>query len=123
MTHPKNADIVAKLYNIDPETKDAEVVRRWDGTPATADELAALAAATVDDYRAVAELHRLALEQSEYELTRKLRIAELTQKYATHGGDTLGNIVPRMTPADRAEWESLWDDLGNVMVLTGEAGH
>ena len=34
---------------------------------------------------------------------------------------TLGVIAARMSPADRAEFDRLWDELGNFMLITGES--
>jgi hypothetical protein len=121
-----NLDIVAKLYHLDPDTilLGPDGTRRWDGTPATPDEVEAVRNARLADLQAVAELQQLALEQSEWELVRKERIKLLCDKYRRDGdtGSTpLSVIETRMSPEDRAEWIRLWDDLGNVMVLTGGA--
>jgi hypothetical protein len=121
-----NPDIVATLFNLDPETilGPTEGLRRNDGTPATPDEVEARRNARLVDIRAVVELHRLALEQSKYKLDRQERIGALLDKYR-RDTDTestpLDAVVPRMTPQDRAEWNRLWADLGNIMVLTGDA--
>jgi hypothetical protein len=121
-----NLDIVAKLYHLDPDTflLGPDGTRRWDGTPATPDEVEAVRNARVADFKAVVEFQQLALEQSEWELVRKERIKLLCDKYRRDGdtGSTpLSVIETRMSPEDRAEWIRLWDDLGNVMVLTGGA--
>ena len=119
-----NPDIVTKLYNLDLGTFGYEVVCRWDGTPATPDEVEAARNARLADIEAVVELQQLALEQSEWELVRKERIKLLCDKYRRDGdtGSTsLSAIETRMSPEDRAEWVRLWDDLGNIMVLNGGA--
>ena len=125
MTAP-NLDIVAKLYHLDPDTFDTSAggIRRWDGTPATPEEVEAFRASRLVDWEATLDLHRHALEQSEWELVRKERLKLLCDKYRRDGdtGSTsLSVIETRMSPEDRAEWIRLWDDLGNVMVLTGGA--
>ena len=126
MSNTPNPDIVAKIYHLDPETfpLGPAGIRRWDGTPATPDEVEAARNARLAELEAVVELHRLALQQSEWELVRKKRIKLLCDKYRRDGdtGSTpLSVIKTRMSPEDRAEWTRLWDDLGNIMVLTGGA--
>lgn len=109
--------IVAAIYNLDPDTIADPVPTQLDGTPATPEQIEALTRARLGDMRAVADLHRLALEQAEYELDCKQRIAALAEKYGRHDKETLGVIEARMTPEDRAEWQRLWDGLGNIMVM------
>lgn len=134
MTAP-NPDIVAKLYNLElgvfagytgPRNGEAlkSMIRRRDGKPVTQEDIEAFGAAGIAELEAVAELHRLTLEQSQYRLDRTSRIRDLAEKY-TRPGDTgattMDTITARMTPDDLAEVNRLWADLGNMMILHGEA--
>jgi hypothetical protein len=125
MTAP-NLDIVAKLYHLDPDTfpLGAGGIRRWDGTPATPEEVEAFRASRLVDWEATLELHRHALEQSQYKVDRQQRILELLNKYRRESDTSaieIDTIAGRMSPKDRSEYYRLWDDLGNIMVLTGGA--
>jgi hypothetical protein len=125
--------IVAAIYDLDPNSlrwsmsaatalvPNPQDARRWDGKPASPEQIAAASSARYCDWQAAHEMHRHALEQSRYELDRKERIAALLHKYASgNPAELLGFIEPRMTAADRAEYRRLWDDLGNVMVMHGD---
>ena len=127
-----NPDIVAKLYNLDfgvfakagglPPTREAlkAMVRHRDGTPATDDEFAALLAAGEGELDALLELHKHAMAQADYKWERQRRIFDLSKKYRRDTDTdncTMRVIIARMSPEDRAEWDQLWDDLGDVMVI------
>ena len=111
--------IVAAIYNLDPETLcgEPENLRRLDGTPASPNEIEALNKARLCDVRAAVDMHEHALEQSRYELERRERIHQLLGKYAHGGDEKLGVIEQRMTLTDWVEYRTLWDELGNVMML------
>lgn len=124
--------IVAAIYDIDPDSLTLSIcastplvinpdeARRYDGRPASPEQVAALKSARRCDLQAVLDLHRHALAQAQYELERKERIVELLGKYWSGDDDEyVDEILPRMTPDDRAEYLKLWDDLGNFMVLGG----
>ena len=122
MNAPVRPEIVAAIHDLDSDAiLNPHAARQWDGSPATAEQIAAASSARRCEWEAALNLRRLALEQSRYELVRRQRIAELLGKYARHPGELLGAIEPRMNAADRREYCQLWDELGNVMVITGEA--
>jgi hypothetical protein len=124
--------IVAALCNLDPtgyvEAVKAGQRERWiaalrriDGTPASPEEIEAFRNARKCDHRAALDMAKLAYEQSGWALERKERIAALLHKYARSddSDDTkLGVIEQRMTLADWVKYRALWDELGNVLVLT-----
>lgn len=121
-----NPEIVSRLYSLDPESFLAgpDALRRRDGSPATPEDVEAFKASTVADWEAATELWRLAVDQANYELDRQERISALCDKYQRDtdtGATTLDVIAARMSPADRAEFDRLWDELGNFLLITGES--
>ncbi len=113
-----NPDIVAKLYNLDPDTLGDVVLLRRDGSPATPEDIEACQQARLCDLRAVTELARLAMEQADYELDRHLRIRDLLSRYGPAQHEPLPAIYDRMTVEDQAEFDRLGADLGGVLVIT-----
>ncbi len=124
-------DVVLTLVDTDLSTmvtamqaKDRGLIRMQDGSTPTAVQLEHILSATAEDLEAAKDMWKLHMEQVEYELDHQLRINALVDKYRreSDGAKTpLRVLASRMTPEDRSEWDRLWDELGDVIAMTGSA--
>lgn len=122
-------DVVLTLVDTDlatlvtaMEAKDELLIRMRDGSTPTAEQLGHILSATVEDLDAANDMWKLHMEQVQYELDRQVRLDALVDKYRREtddNGTTLLVIAGRMTAEDRAEWDRLWDELGNVIPVKG----
>lgn len=89
------------------DANDLSLIRMQDGLEPTQDELNLILDAGPEDYlAALAELERLAVVAQNKAWAAK-RSHALFVKYKQSDDDTVGDVMPRMSPEDAAEFKSL----------------
>lgn len=85
-------------------SKDPNLIHMSNGDPATPGEQAAVMSSTKADWEAATRIidERIALHRRRED--GATRAADVLQRYARRDGEPSGDIVPRMTPADRAAY-------------------
>lgn len=89
------------------EKHDLELLRMTNGKPPTESELAAIMAATTADFEGARAEMRERAYRAEIGAFAAARLEALTATYNPGDGETMGEILPRMSEADRAEARGL----------------
>lgn len=109
-----NAEAVSVLFDVDlgtlltaMTTADKDQIRMRDGRQPNERQLAVIMNATSEDLEATRSLHQRAVESARDAADATQRMSDLLDKYADGSTWTTQQILPLMSPEERAEFIDL----------------
>lgn len=86
---------------------DLDAIRMIDGTTPTAAQLKLITESTAEDLEAARTYVMVAAEAARHRASSAKRALELVDRHARRSDEPLGEIVPRMNPDERTEFQTL----------------